>query len=154
RARTQEPDRRHLARLLRARRNRPSGYTAAEKCDEFPPPHGAYPKAKDHKLIIAPCIAAKSGHSFPSWVINGRGGRSHTSAHVRFTLKADKRRLASICPLSARSGCEQPQQEQSRYSITSSARASTDDGISSPRALAVFRLITSSYFVGACTGRS
>src|SRR5262249_28615086 len=30
---------------LRARRERPSGYTTAEKRDEFPPPHGAYPKA-------------------------------------------------------------------------------------------------------------
>src|SRR5262249_32513341 len=40
------------------------------------------------------------------------------------------------------------------HSITSSARASTVAGISRPSALAVFRLITSSYFVGACTGRS
>src|SRR5262245_11055587 len=40
------------------------------------------------------------------------------------------------------------------HSITSSARASTDDGISSPSALAVLRLTTSSYLVGACTGRS
>src|SRR5262249_39349891 len=40
------------------------------------------------------------------------------------------------------------------HSITSSARASTVAGISRPSALAVLRLITSSYFVGACTGRS
>src|SRR5262249_32047396 len=26
-----------------------------------------YPKAKEHELIIAPCIAAKSGHSCPQW---------------------------------------------------------------------------------------
>jgi hypothetical protein len=39
--------------LLCARRERPSRYTAAEKCDEFPPPHGAYRKAKDHRLTIA-----------------------------------------------------------------------------------------------------
>jgi hypothetical protein len=52
----------HALALLPARRERPSGYTAAEKRDEFPPPHGAYPKDKDHELIIAPCIAAKSGH--------------------------------------------------------------------------------------------
>src|SRR5262245_57728122 len=38
----------HALGLLRARRERPSGYTAADKCDEVPPPHGAYPKAKDH----------------------------------------------------------------------------------------------------------
>jgi hypothetical protein len=40
------------------------------------------------------------------------------------------------------------------YSITSSARASTVAGNSSPIALAVLRLTTSAYFVGACTGRS
>jgi hypothetical protein len=40
------------------------------------------------------------------------------------------------------------------YSMTSSARASSCGGTSVPSALAVLRLITSSYFVGACTGRS
>src|SRR5262249_27002951 len=35
-------------------RERPSGYTA-EKCDEFPPPHGAYPKAKDHGTKYSRC---------------------------------------------------------------------------------------------------
>src|SRR5262245_28995275 len=39
------------------------------------------------------------------------------------------------------------------HSITSSARTSTDAGTSRPRALAVLRLMTSSYFTGACTGR-
>jgi hypothetical protein len=41
-----------------------------------------------------------------------------------------------------------------RYSITSSARASSDGGTSRPSAVAVFRLITSSYLVGFCTGKS
>src|SRR5215468_1044157 len=40
------------------------------------------------------------------------------------------------------------------YSITSSARASSVGGASRPSAFAVLRLMTSSYFVGACTGRS
>jgi hypothetical protein len=40
------------------------------------------------------------------------------------------------------------------HSITSSARASSVGGTSRPSALAVLRLITSSNFVGACTGRS
>jgi hypothetical protein len=40
------------------------------------------------------------------------------------------------------------------HSITSSARASSVGGISSPSALAVLRLMTRSYLVGACTGRS
>src|SRR5262249_21319535 len=40
------------------------------------------------------------------------------------------------------------------HSITSSARASTVAGTSRPSAFAVLRLITNSYLVGACTGRS
>src|SRR5262245_61274875 len=40
------------------------------------------------------------------------------------------------------------------HSITSSARASKLSGTVSPSAFAVLRLITVSYFVGACTGRS
>src|SRR5215813_12200177 len=67
----EEPNHRHR-RLLRPRRERPSGYAAADKCDEFPPPHGAYPKAKDHELIIAPCIAARSGHLCPLMGWSGR----------------------------------------------------------------------------------
>src|SRR5262249_33586374 len=39
------------------------------------------------------------------------------------------------------------------HSITSSARASSVGGTSRPSALAVFKLITNSYLVGACTGR-
>src|SRR5207253_3357420 len=41
-----------------------------------------------------------------------------------------------------------------RYSITLSAMASSDAGTSKPSALAVLRLMTSSYLVGACTERS
>src|SRR5262249_7133359 len=40
------------------------------------------------------------------------------------------------------------------HSITSSARASSVGGTSRPSAFAVLRLMTSSYLVGACTGRS
>src|SRR6478672_6150602 len=40
------------------------------------------------------------------------------------------------------------------HSITSSARAISDGGTVRPSVLAVLRLITSSYLVGACTGRS
>src|SRR5262249_15185527 len=40
------------------------------------------------------------------------------------------------------------------HSITSSARASSVSGTVRPSALAVLRLMTSSYLVGACTGRS
>src|SRR5215469_2182191 len=55
-------------------------------------------------------------------------------------------------------GCRAPEQRDElaalHHSITSSARARSVAGTSRPSALAVLRLITSSYFVGACTGRS
>src|SRR5262249_11831540 len=43
---------------------------------------------------------------------------------------------------------------QRLYSITSLACASSAGETTMPSVLAVFRLITSSYLVGACTGRS
>ena len=45
-------------------------------------------------------------------------------------------------------------QQKVAYSMISSAVASSVGGTSRPSALAVLRLITSSYLVGACTGRS
>jgi len=44
--------------------------------------------------------------------------------------------------------------ETGRYSITSSAATSSDGGIVRPIALAALRLITNSYLVALCTGRS
>ena len=40
------------------------------------------------------------------------------------------------------------------HSITSAARASSVGGTSRPSVLAVFKLITSSYLVGACTAQN
>src|SRR5262245_35066236 len=57
-------------------------------------------------------------------------------------------------PRSHSRAAEQRDELAPRHSITSSARASSVGGKSRPSALAVFRLITSSYLVGACTGRS
>src|SRR5262245_10071884 len=56
--------------------------------------------------------------------------------------------------LRARRRAEQRDEHAAPHSITSSARASRVAGTSRPRALAVLRLMTSSYLVGACTGRS
>src|SRR5262249_23343328 len=53
-----------------------------------------------------------------------------------------------------RHAAEQRDELAPPHSITSSARASTVAGTSSPIALAALRLITRSYLVGACTGRS
>src|SRR5262249_39493660 len=53
------------------------------------------------------------------------------------------------------SGTQMPQGgHPPHHSITSSARASSDGGTVRPSAFAVLRLITNSYLVGACTGRS
>src|SRR5258708_31229657 len=49
---------------------------------------------------------------------------------------------------------EQRDERAPLHSITSSARASRVGGTSRPSAFAVLRLITSSYLVGACTGKS
>src|SRR5262245_3343927 len=53
-----------------------------------------------------------------------------------------------------RRAAEQRDEFAPSHSITSSARASTLAGTSRPSAFAVFRLMTSSYLVGVCTGRS
>src|SRR6266498_789881 len=53
-----------------------------------------------------------------------------------------------------RRAAEQRDELAPSHSITSSARASSVAGTSRPSAFAVLRLITNSYLVGACTGRS
>src|SRR5262249_37464479 len=53
-----------------------------------------------------------------------------------------------------RRAAEQRDELAAFHSITSSARASSVAGTSRPSAFAVLRLMTSSYLVGACTGRS
>jgi hypothetical protein len=67
------------------------------------------------------------------------------------------RKRTSICDLAMSHSCQNlthALQQARLYSITSSARASTEVGTSRPSAFAVLRLIVSSYLVGACTGRS
>src|SRR5262249_37707820 len=117
--------------LLRACRERPSRETA-EKSDELAPPHGGLPQGPRPRSRIdysrsGPCIAAKAGRLFPLWVIFVRSARSRRSQHVRFAPKADKRTLASICPLSAKSGLTHRSKERfraklSRDSVQSHAR--------------------------------
>ena len=78
------------------------------------------------------------------------------------TVKADLRKKS--CPLCSRKrtcAAHQPISASGQkrtcyqfYSIISSARCWRDTGTSRPSVFAVLRLITSSYFVGACTGIS
>src|SRR4029453_6901886 len=61
---------------------------------------------------------------------------------------------AARCRPRSRRAAEQRDELAPLHSITSSARASSVGGTVRPSALAVLRLITSSYLVGACTGRA
>src|SRR5262249_11079233 len=70
------------------------------------------------------------------------------SNYRRPLLRARRERPCS------RRAAEQRHELATVHSMTSSARASSVGGTSRPSDLAVLRLITSSYFVGACTGRS
>src|SRR5262245_19482147 len=96
---------------------------------------------------------AQSKEKLPSQVGRDRVGRS-----LRFEIaKADDLRL--LRARRERPSCRAAQKRDElaalhAHSITSSARASRLSGKVSPSALAVLRLITVSYFTGACTGRS
>src|SRR5262249_7759391 len=64
------------------------------------------------------------------------------------------RRLRPRCKRPRSSAAEKRHELAALHSITSSARCCRNQGTSTPRALAVLRLITSSNFVGSSTGKS
>src|SRR5262249_11410763 len=78
----------------------------------------------------------------------------------RRAQESDDRQLARLLrprgerPGHRRAADERDEPPPSHYSITSSAPASRLSGTTRPSAFAVLRLMTSSYLVGACTGRS
>src|SRR5215472_3049556 len=82
--------------------------------------------------------------------IIGKCRQEHADTAHSLTLLRPRRQWPSRCR-----SAKQPDELAARdHSITSSARASRVGGTSRPSALAVLRLITNSYFVGAWTGRS
>src|SRR6516165_10479747 len=83
----------------------------------------------------------------------GRLAKVHE--HCSATVRARSPKVASLAS-GARPLVAAPASSwrTARHSITSSARPSSVGGISRPSTLAVFMLMTSSYLVGACTGRS
>src|SRR5262249_1946808 len=84
--------------------------------------------------------------------VHRRDWRKHADPGANCTQLREPRNRPS---LSGRGAAEHRDElAPAAHSITSAARASTVVGTSRPSALAVLRLITSSYFVGACTGRS
>src|SRR5262245_7233904 len=123
----------HALALLRARRERPCDCRTAKKGYELASPHGGVPQGLRSR--------AKYSRS-------RRASQQKRAAHVRSGSKAALAPCRLQCPVCPKAD------NQARYSMTSSARASNDGGTSMPSALAVFKLITNSYLVGFCTGRS
>src|SRR5215468_3183731 len=79
--------------------------------------------------------------------VGGRRAAEEPDYRHRRLLRARRQRPRHRAP-------DQRDELAALHSITSSARASRLSGTVRPSAFAVLRLITSSYFVGACTGRS
>src|SRR6516162_9141938 len=92
-----------------------------------------------------------TGLRFP--VVRSQAHYDADAPHALALLRARRERPGDRCR-AAEQRDELAAPELSVHSITSSARASSVGGTSRPSALAVLRLITSSYLVGACTGRS
>jgi hypothetical protein len=79
------------------------------------------------------------------------------NGHALPSASGKQRRIGPICNSSAHLPQKAAGSNRSKphhYSITSSAATSRVGGISRPSALAVLRLMTSSNFVGCCTGTS
>jgi hypothetical protein len=145
-------------KLLRVRYKRPPSRRASEQRDELATPHGVPSTGQGrilpHRRARKPmCIAAKSDHSCPSWHFRTTPSWAECPLSPTADMPPHLSR-AAMCHKRTHAPQQTPCTAATFYSITSSARASRVGGISRPSALAVFRLITSSYLVGACTGRS
>src|SRR5262245_7361762 len=91
---------------------------------------------------------AEIAQAVPERIPDGRVVDDANTRNLRGLLRRCRKRPCD------RRTTEQRDEVASSHSITSSARASSVGGTSRPSAFAVLRLITSSYLVGACTGRS
>src|SRR6266516_1805349 len=83
----------------------------------------------------------------PFWIIRGQRDEDADPPHP-LGLRARRERPRN------RRAAEKRDERAPLHSITSSARCCRNKGTSMPIAFAVFRLITSSNFVGCSTGRS
>src|SRR5215472_4051773 len=79
----------HAFGLLRARREWPCGYSAAEKCDEVPPPHGLTPRPGSRRTI--------TGLEWVGGVHHSKKGRPMSAmGYPRPRVKAAPRRLSAL----------------------------------------------------------
>src|SRR5262249_46053272 len=87
----------------------------------------------------------------------GSVGASRTRVHHRLVIGSARTwgTRSAACRLADQVGeDDRAVAEHGAYSITSSARASSEDWMARPIALAVLRLMTRSTFVGCSTGSS
>src|SRR5262249_16789586 len=102
------------------------------------PPSSPMPEALIAVLLYAPALPGRL-----------RERDQHADApHPFGLLRARRERPCASC------AAEERDELAALHSITSSATSRRSRGISRSRPLAVLRLMTSSNFVGACTGRS
>jgi hypothetical protein len=94
--------------------------------------------------------AVTGGHAAGNRISGTGGAGVHPGPHQRDEGRVRARRR----PPTPSSAMATSPEAGSLYSITWSARASIDGGMVRPSALAVFKLITNSNFVGCSTGRS
>src|SRR5262249_6558090 len=150
--RHQDTDPPHPFGLLRARRERPGDRRAAQYGDEIATLHCGVPPVfateGSHTHTAGDCCAAGfQSRLGPLGVERARAARRAAAAHVRFApIATELMRRREVSP-SVKSGFEQSQHGRP-YSITSSARVMSVGGTSRPSAVAVLRLMTSSYLVG------
>ena len=103
------------------------------------------------RFNVPATIGQAAAHEGPLRVVKSR----HTPRLSGSPFYPQTRTSESLTVISPLGHFQTHASQQSKpYSITSPALASTDAGRSRPSDLAVFRLTTSSYLVGVCTGRS
>jgi hypothetical protein len=114
-----------------------------------------YRSCRRSRASRARCTESTEGQS-PGGASRPRRARCPTTSPVRCGAVERAVVRGHRAPGKAERRHEEPAAlvEHTRYSITWSARSSTDCGIVRPRALAVLRLITNSNFVGCSTGSS
>src|SRR5262249_1704350 len=149
-----EADAPYPLRLLRARRQRPCR-RAAEQRDELAPLHCLVPSVLSIERMIAHLSTQETAalRDFNSANV-GSGSLADlaltlSNVRLRADIAAAGPRVRFV-PEAAVSRCS----KQLRYSITSSAVASSDGGTVRPSILAVEALMTSSNLLDCTTGRS
>src|SRR5262249_6819444 len=169
-SRPQQPDGRRLSPWLRARRERPRCCRrTAEQRDQL----AAFQTIELHSISDQP----EANCRISNWQGRVSGRRNNFATAHRLTRwaydwfgsfaslrrAARLRRMSAMPPIATELLCRSElslsattglMHRSKFHSITSSARIRNDSWIVRPRALAALRLITSSYLVGACTGRS